>query len=121
MIGNEEINIEAVVFGNVAQKLTGFELTKMTLIKGVDNDKLPDTPKKIYDEEYSFTVGINDQSSDRRLLSYKIYAFTIIEHATSPKGKVPIASASNEIEEFVEKCQETPQGQIQLSTQMFAS
>ncbi|GFQ07242.1 hypothetical protein PHJA_002868300 [Phtheirospermum japonicum] len=47
--------LEAVVFGALAEKLFGYQLTSSVISKGVQNDQLPEGLKRIIDEEYIFT------------------------------------------------------------------
>ncbi|GFQ01175.1 hypothetical protein PHJA_002261400 [Phtheirospermum japonicum] len=80
--------LEAVVFGTLAEKLSGYQLASSVISAGVQNDHLLEEVKAIINEEHIFNVGLTQQASNQVLLKYKVFAFLL--KSTNPDKEIAL-------------------------------
>ncbi|OMO76357.1 Nucleic acid-binding protein [Corchorus olitorius] len=71
-------NIQAVVFGTLAYRLTGVDITMLDLAERMNFRKIPTVAEHILNKEYDFILGILNCSYGPTL-TYKIFRFLPLE------------------------------------------
>ena len=68
-----------VVFGKVAEELTGISLVKMAAKEKVDRNVIPQRVIDLLDHKYRFQVGLTYKAIQNKTLDYKIFNAKQIE------------------------------------------
>ncbi|OMO76358.1 Nucleic acid-binding protein [Corchorus olitorius] len=93
-----KFKLQTIVFGTLAKKLTGIDVTKLTVFEKMNTTTIPAIANRILDKEFEFVLGLADQDYGPGL-NFKIFYFVPVEleqpGSTPVKKKEAAQSSTN--------------------------
>ncbi|OMO65290.1 Nucleic acid-binding protein [Corchorus olitorius] len=108
-----DYKLQAIVFGNLAKRLTGIDVANLTVAEKLDRKNLPFVATEILGKDFDFVLGLADQTYNSGL-NFKIFRFTPVTQYPptdlgANKGKQKASSPAEIVEETETEVICTPQ------------
>ncbi|OMP10845.1 Nucleic acid-binding protein [Corchorus olitorius] len=78
IIQDGSFKLQTVVFGNLAKKLTGIDISNLTVSERLNLDQIPAIANSIIGKEFEFILGVSDQGYGPGL-NFKVFYFDPVE------------------------------------------
>ncbi|OMP11563.1 hypothetical protein COLO4_03758 [Corchorus olitorius] len=118
IIQHNRFKLRIIVFGNLAQQLTGIDVADLTLAEKMNTTEIHDVAKSILHKQYEFVVSVSDQGYGPGL-NFKVFHFIDIDPVESSSvvtaPRQTIESSSTPVPPTQSELSTTPHSQCQIS------